>query len=55
MLIALLLGGVPRDRLEQHAIAAVVHAGDLLARAVSLAGDSPQPEVAATRDKAGEA
>ena len=53
--IALLSGGVPSDRLEQQVIAVVDHARDLLARAVSLAADSPQPDVAAARDKAGKA
>jgi hypothetical protein len=50
--IALLSGGIPDDRLEYHAIAVVDHADDLLQRAIALAGDDPQPEVAQALDTA---
>lgn len=53
--IALLSGGIPDDRLENHAIAVVDHAQDLFNRAVALAGDDPPPEVAAALTRAGEA
>ena len=52
--IALLSGGIPDDRLQEHAMAIVEHAADLYHRAVGLAGDDPAPKVRRALDEAAE-
>lgn len=52
--IAILSGGIPDDRLEEHAQELVAKAADLYERAVEVAGDDPRPEVQRALDHAHE-
>jgi HEPN domain-containing protein len=52
--IAILSGGIPDDRLEEHAQEMVAKAAELYERAVEVAGDDPRPEVQRALDHAHE-